>query len=83
MVYSLNLLHGIYLQFSGPNLFAILEPHHPAASSHLNNDQTIHNARKLTPIAKTYGFNSLFEVVFVYIEALYRFKKKPLALSAP
>ena len=80
MVYSLNPLHGIYLQFSGPNPPAVPESHHPAASSHLNNDQAIQNVRKLTSIAKTYGFNSLSEAVFVRMEALYRPQKEAVGL---
>ena len=80
MVYSLNPLHGIYLQFSGPNPPAVPESHHPAASSHSNNDQAIQNARKLTSIAKTYGFNSLSEAVFVRMEALHRPQKEAVGL---
>ena len=78
--YSLNPLHGIYLQFSGPNPPAVPESHHPAASSHLNNDQAIQNVRKLTSIAKTYGFNSLSEAVFVRMEALHRPQKEAVGL---
>ncbi len=76
MVYSLNLLYSIYLQFSGLNSPAVPESHNPAALSHLNNDQAIQNARKLTLIAKTYRFNSLFKAVFVYIEVLHKAQKE-------
>ena len=80
MVYLLNPLHGIYLQFSGPNPLTVPKSHHLATSSHLNNDQAIQNARKLTSIAKTHGFNLLFEAVFVRMEALYRAQKKTVGL---
>lgn len=76
MVYLLNLLHNIYLQFSRPNSFAVPESHHPVTSSHLNNDQVIQNACKLMLIAKTYGFNSLFKAVFVCIKVLCRPQKE-------
>ena len=79
IVYLLNLLHGIYLEFSRSNLPAIPESHHPAISSYLNNDQTIQNACKLTSIAKTYGFNSLSKAVLVRIEALCRFQKEAVS----
>ena len=80
MIYSLNLLYDIYLQFSGPNLPTILKSYHLATSSHLNNNQVIQNAYKLTSIAKTYVFNSLSEVVFVYMEVLYRLQKEAIGL---
>ena len=80
MVYSLNPLHGIYLQFSGPNPPAVPESHHPAASSHLNNDQAIQNVRKLTSIAKTYRFNSLSQAVFICMETLHRPQKEAVGL---
>ena len=76
MVYLLNLLHDIYLQFLRPNLLAVLESYHPITSSHLNNDQVIQNACKLRSIAKTYRFNSLSKVVFVYMKALRKPQKK-------
>lgn len=66
MVYSLNPLHGIFLQFSGSNPSVISEFYHLTALSHSNNEQAIQNARQLTLITKTYGFNSLSEVVCPY-----------------
>ena len=80
IVYSLNLLYNIYLQFSGPNLLAIPESHHTTTSSHLNKDQAVQNAHKLTSIAKTYGFNSLSETVFVHMEALHKSQKEGIGL---
>lgn len=41
MVYSLNLLYNIDLQFLELNSLAVPEFHHPTASSHLNNHQVI------------------------------------------
>lgn len=67
------------LTISGPNP-PVPGSHHPAASSHSNNDQVVKNARKLTAIAKTYGFNSLFEAIVVHIEALHRPQKEAIAL---
>ena len=80
MVYLLNPLHGIYLQFSGPNPPAIPESPHPATLSHSYNDQTIQNVRKLTLIAKIYRFNSLSEAIFIHIEVLYRSHKEVISL---
>ena len=76
MVYLLNPLHSIYLQFLRPNLPAIPKSHHPSTLSYLNNDQAIQNACKLILIAKTYGFNSLSKAVFVCIEILHRPQKE-------
>ena len=78
IVYSLNLLHNIYLQFSRSNLSAIPEFHHSTVLSHLNNDQAIQNVYKLMSIVKTYRFNSLFEAVFICIEALHRPQKEAI-----
>lgn len=50
MVYSLNLLYDIYLQFSGANPSAVLKSHHSTTLSHLNNDLTIQNMCKLISI---------------------------------
>ena len=80
MVYLLNPLNGIYLQFLEPNLPAVLESHHLATLSHSNNDQGIQSARKLMSIAKTYGFNSLSEAVFVCIKALHWPQKEAIGL---
>lgn len=67
------------LTISGPNP-PVPGFHHPAASSHSNNDQVIKNARKLTAIAKTYGFNSLSETIVVRMKALHRPQKEAIAL---